>query len=60
VLVVAPFSPMLAIARVDTNAALGAATWAGEDVPWTEYSAALLAAESSEVATRKKYPKSTA
>jgi len=60
VLVVAPFKPMLAIAKAETSAALGSAACAGEDGPCAEYATALLAAESSAVATKKKYPKSIA
>jgi len=59
-LVVAPPSPMLAIAKLDTVAALGSAVCAVDEVPWTAYSTAFRAAEFSDVATRKKYPKSTA
>jgi hypothetical protein len=56
----APASPMLAIARLETTAALGSAPLAGEEVPWIVYSTALRAAEFRDEATRKKYPKSTA
>jgi hypothetical protein len=55
-----PESPMLAIARLETRAALGPTAWAGDEVLWIAYSIALRAAEVSDVATRKKYPKSTA
>ena len=60
VVVDAPVSPMLAIARLETAAAPGGADCDGDDVPWIAYSIALRAAELSDVATRKKYPKSTA
>jgi hypothetical protein len=53
-------SPMLAMARLDTAAALGTAAWAGDEVPWMAYSMALRAAEFNDVATRKKNPRSTA
>jgi hypothetical protein len=53
-------SPMEAMARLETTAALGSAVWAGEEVPWMAYSIALRAAEFNDVATRKKNPKSTA
>jgi hypothetical protein len=60
VLVDAPEIPMLAMARLEMTVALGGADCEGDDVPWIAYSIALRAAELSDVATRKKYPKSTA
>ena len=60
VVVEAPASPMLAMARLEIAVAPGAAAWAGDEVPWIEYSIALRAAEFRAVATRKKNPKSTA
>ena len=49
-----PARPMLAMARLETTPAAGSAAWAGDEVPWIEYSIALRAAEFSEVATSKK------
>jgi hypothetical protein len=48
------------MARFETTVAAGSVAWAGDEVPWIEYSMALRAAEFRDVATRKKNPKSTA
>jgi hypothetical protein len=50
----APESPMPAMARFETDAALGSALCAGDDAPWIAYSIELRAEEVRDVATRKK------
>jgi hypothetical protein len=50
---------MLEIARLESVDALGSELCEREEIPWMEYSTVLRAAEVSDIATRKKNPKST-